>query len=311
MKGLWLENGKLEYLQDMAKPRAAENELLLKTLCTGICGTDVELHRGYYDFTGVPGHEFVGEVVSAGSWHGKRVVASINIGCGRCAYCQRGLANHCKAREVIGIKNRQGAFAEYLTVPGKNCFVLPEELSNHMGVLVEPVAAALEIVEQVKLTGIDEVLVVGAGRLGVLIATVLASFELRVSVLVRTDKRREYLQSDTINIVTSVAAEIYPLVIECSGQASGFSSALAAVKARGTIVMKSTYKGELTFNASKIVVDEICLQGSRCGPFAKAIAWLQENSLSALTFERFRFDQVAQAFSCAEANDVYKVVFEP
>ena len=148
MNGLWLENGVFTYREDLPMPEAGEHELLVRTLCAGICGTDIELQRGYYDFHGVAGHEFVGEIIGSGRLAGKRIVADINIGCGRCQYCLQGLRNHCSSRKVVGIKNQPGAFAEFLVVPEENVHVVPDALSNQQAVLDEitvPLQTALDL----------------------------------------------------------------------------------------------------------------------------------------------------------------------
>lgn len=310
MKGLWLENNEFAFRDDLIRPEPEKGELLIKTLCTGICGTDLELQRGYYAFTGIAGHEFVGEVVTQGALIGKRIVSEINIGCGNCALCAADLQNHCVTRRVIGIKGQGGAFAEYLVVPEDNIFVVPASISNRHAVLIEPLAAALEILEQVSPGSFNRALVIGAGRLGILVAEVLASTGLEVSLLVRRQERLRHVGNSDISIIDQIKDSAFPLVVETSGQAAGFSAALAAVAARGTIVMKSTYDGQLALDASKIVVNELMLIGSRCGPFAKAIDWLLSHNLDHLVFSSHTFEDAEDAFSRARDPAIYKVVFE-
>lgn len=311
MKGLWLENNEFVFRDDLNRPEPEKDELLIKTLCTGICGTDLELQRGYYTFTGIAGHEFVGEVVTQGALFGKRIVSEINIGCGSCALCTSNLQNHCVSRKVIGIKGHGGAFAEYLVVPQDNIFIVPADVSNRHAVLIEPLAAALEILEQVNPSSFNRVLVIGSGRLGILVAEVLASTGLKVSLLVRRQQRLRHVGNPDINIIEQISDSDYPFVVETSGQAAGFSTALAAVAARGTIVMKSTYDGQLALDASRIVVNELTLVGSRCGPFEKAIDWLLSHNLNHLIFSGHAFEDVEYAFSRALDPSIYKVVFEP
>jgi threonine dehydrogenase-like Zn-dependent dehydrogenase len=309
MKGLWLESGQFSFRDDLPMPQAGEGELLLRTLCTGICGTDLELQRGYYNFTGIAGHEFVAEVVGGGAFSGQRIVADINIGCGQCSFCEIGLNNHCSDRTVVGIKNRPGAFAEFLTIPEKNIFPVPDTLSNLQAVLIEPVAAALEILEQVVVEDQSDVLIIGAGRLGTLIAHVLVSAGLNVDIQVRNPLRQKHFDHSSIRIVTDIKQNDYSLVIECSGHTEGFSSAVAAIRPRGTIVMKSTYASSLNFDASHLVVNEISLVGSRCGPTGKAIQWMQENDLGQLEISTLGFENVELAFERASDPTIYKVVF--
>ena len=311
MKGLWLEENEFVFRDDLIRPEPDKGELLIKTLCSGICGTDLELQRGYYDFTGIAGHEFVGEVTTPGAFFGNRIVSEINIGCGKCAMCAADLQNHCVSRRVIGIKQQGGAFAEYLVVPEDNIFVVPEGISNRHAVLIEPVAAALEILEQVEPGNFNKALVVGAGRLGILVAEVLAGTGLNVSLLVRRQERLRHIGNSDIDIVEQINDSDFPLVVETSGRAAGFSTALSAVSARGTIVMKSTYDGPLELDASKIVVDELVLIGSRCGPFQKAIDWLESHNLDHLVFSSHTFEDVEYALSRARDPAYYKVVFEP
>jgi threonine dehydrogenase-like Zn-dependent dehydrogenase len=246
VRALWLENQKLSLRNDVPNPDAP----MVRVLLAGICNTDIELTRGYYPFRGVPGHEFVGEL------NGKRVAGEINAVCHKCEACISGRPTHCENRTVLGIKGRNGAFAEYLTLPLENLHAIPDTIETDEAVFVEPLAAALEIQEQIPIASADRVLVVGHGKLGQLIARTLALTGCDLTVASR----------DTV-----VAEKHFDVVVECSGNPAGFETARRAVRPRGTIVMKSTYAGDLTVNASSLVVDEITLIGSRCGPFDKAI----------------------------------------
>jgi len=246
VRALWLENQKLSLRIDVAKPDAP----IVRVLFAGICNTDIELTRGYYPFRGVPGHEFVGEL------NGKRVVGEINAVCHTCEACVSGRRTHCENRTVLGIKGRNGAFAEYLTLPVENLHVIPDAIETEEAVFIEPLAAALEIQEQIAISPDDRVLVIGHGKLGRLIARTLAQTGCNLTVAAR----------DAV-----VPEKRFDVVVECSGNPAGFEIARRAVRPRGTIVMKSTYAGDLTVKASSLVVDEITLIGSRCGPFDKAI----------------------------------------
>jgi len=246
VRALWLENQKLSLRIDVAKPDAP----IVRVLFAGICNTDIELTRGYYPFRGVPGHEFVGEL------NGKRVVGEINAVCHTCEACVSGRRTHCENRTVLGIKGRNGAFAEYLTLPVENLHVIPDAIETEEAVFIEPLAAALEIQEQIAISPNDRVLVIGHGKLGRLIARTLAQTGCNLTVAARG---------------AVVPEKRFDVVVECSGNPAGFEIARRAVRPRGTIVMKSTYAGDLTVKASSLVVDEITLIGSRCGPFDKAI----------------------------------------
>jgi len=277
MQAVWLENQQIT-LRQVPEP-TVPGEALIRIRQAGICGTDLELVKGYYPYTGIPGHEFVGEVVAAEdpAWIGARVVGEINVVCGRCAACQSGRRSHCEHRTVLGIVNRHGTFAEYTTLPLANLHRVPDTVPDEMAVFTEPLAAALEIQEQVAIHPTDRVLLIGAGRLGQLIAQTLALTGCDLHVLARHPGQKERLAARGIPVLS---AETLPLrcwdvVVEATGSADGFHLARQAVRPRGTLVLKSTYKGELTINASALVVDEITLVGSRCGPFAAALRLLE------------------------------------
>ena len=293
MKGAWLEDRKLTFRDDLPIPNPSNGEALVRVLLAGICNTDIELTRGYYPYAGVPGHEFVGE------FEGKRVVGEINASCGRCDACRHGSRTHCEQRTVLGIKGRNGAFAEYLALPIENLHVVPESVSNEIAVFTEPLAAALEIQEQLRIGPEDRVLVVGKGKLGHLIAALLALTGCKLTVI-----GREHGE---------IAPRSFDVVVECSGNAEGFALARTAVRPRGTIVMKSTYAGDLTFNASSLVVDEITLLGSRCGPFAPALQLLAEGKIDPrpMIHARYPLHDVQSAFAHAEKPGVLKVLLTP
>jgi threonine dehydrogenase-like Zn-dependent dehydrogenase len=319
MKCAWLEERRLFFREDVPIPVPSEGEVLVRVRLAGICNTDIELTRGYYPFTGVPGHEFVGE------FEGKRVVGEINASCGACEACTHSRRTHCERRTVLGIKDRNGAFAEYLTLPRENLHVVPDAVPDEVAVFTEPLAAALEIQQQVQIGPGDRVLVVGNGKLGRLIA---ASLELTGCDL--TVVGREHGE-----IVLSCGAGFQPVapsppgagwkpalheesrsfdvVVECSGNAEGFALARQAVRPRGTIVMKSTYAGDLTFNASALVVDEITLLGSRCGPFAPALQLLAEGKIDPrpMIHARYPLRDMNAAFAHAEQHGILKVLLVP
>jgi threonine dehydrogenase-like Zn-dependent dehydrogenase len=289
MRALWLEARRLS-LRDLDVPTPPTGEVLVRVLAAGICNTDIELTRGYYSYAGVPGHEFVGEV------DGKRVVGEINAVCHDCDACRAGRRTHCEKRTVLGIINRNGAFAEYLTIPRENLHEVPDSLSTEEAVFVEPLAAALEIQQQVRIAPGDRVLVVGNGKLGHLIVQTLALTGCSLSVVGRGD--------------AAPPAQSFDIAVECSGDAAGFDTARAALRPRGTLVMKSTYAGALTVNASSLVVDEITLVGSRCGPFEPAIALLAEKRVDVrpLLHATYALDDAIAAFEHAQRRGVRKVI---
>ncbi|HNB51970.1 MAG TPA: alcohol dehydrogenase catalytic domain-containing protein, partial [Anaerolineales bacterium] len=279
---------------------------------------DLELVKGYYPYDGILGHEFVGEIVEAPDAPqrvGQRVVGEINAVCGRCETCLRGDRSHCEKRTVLGIINRHGAFAEYTTLPLENLVPVPEAVPDEMAVFTEPLAAALEIQEQVLIRPTDRVLLVGAGRLGQLIAYTLKLTGCDLRVVTRHASQRNLLEG--LGIVCIHPEEVSPrkmdLVVEATGSPAGFELARKAVRPRGTMVLKSTYAGQLTMDVSAIVVDEINLMGSRCGPFAPALRLMEVGLVDPrpLINANYPLSEGIAAFACAEQGGVFKVLLRP
>jgi threonine dehydrogenase-like Zn-dependent dehydrogenase len=258
---------------------APPGEALVRVRVAGVCNTDLELVRGYYPYAGVPGHEFVGTVeqaTGAPEWVGRRVAGEINAACGACPTCEAGRRTHCERRTVLGILARNGAFATHLTLPIRNLHAVPDTLSDDVAVFTEPTAAALELQAQVPVAAADRVVVIGAGKLGHLVAQTLAVTGCRLLVVGRSPRPLALLSAR--GIATATADGIEPraadLVVECTGHPDGLELARRAVRPRGTIVLKSTYHGKARVDLARFVVDEITLVGSRCGPFAPALALL-------------------------------------
>jgi threonine dehydrogenase-like Zn-dependent dehydrogenase len=301
-------NGALS-LRDRPKPEAGD-ECLIRVTAAGICGTDLELFRGYAGFSGVPGHEFVGVVEASGAggthWIGKRIAGEITVGCGECAGCRAAGRGHCDVRTVVGIRDRDGAFAEYLRLPARNLHALPDSLDDESAVFVEPVAAACRIAEQVKIDRDTRAAVVGAGRLGLLIAQVLREHGAEVRIVVRGEPGRSLatkLGFDTVDVdSTARLARQCDLVVDATGAAAGFATASALVRPRGTLVVKSTIHGETPIAMSPLVVDEITVVGSRCGPFDRAIELLAAGRLDvkALVGGIYPLERFAEAFEQAK-----------
>ncbi|MBL0345689.1 alcohol dehydrogenase catalytic domain-containing protein [Candidatus Villigracilis affinis] len=314
MKALWLEENKIS-LRDVAQPKRS-NEALIRIRKAGICSTDLELVKGYYPYTGILGHEFVGEVVDApdAAWIGQRVVGEINAVCGTCEACLNGRPTHCENRTVLGIANRDGVFAEYTTLPLENLHRVPESVSDEMAVFTEPLAAALEIQQQIQLKPDDRVLLVGAGRLGQLIAQTLALTGCDLQVVTRHTHPQSLLAARGIRFTT--AEEVQPrkwdVVVEATGSADGFNLARKAIRPRGTLVMKSTYKGDVNVNFSSIVVDEINIIGSRCGPFAPALRLLEKREVdpTVLIVDQYKMTDAVKAFDHAAQAGVLKILLE-
>jgi len=317
LRALWLEDRALRV--DLARPRPEPppGEALVRVLCAGICNTDLEMVKGYYPFKGVPGHEFVGRVESApgaAGWEGKRVVGEINAVCRSCAACRAGRPTHCESRTVLGIVARDGTFAEYLTLPVENLHEVPQVLADHVAVFTEPTAAALEIQQQVRIGSEDRVVVVGDGKLGSLVAQTLALTGCDLRVVGRHANKLDLLA--VRGIQTAVASELRghsaDVVVECTGNPEGLALALEVVRPRGTVVLKSTYRGAATLEVSSVVVNEVRLVGSRCGPFAPALDLLARGLLDVepLVHARYPLAEGLAAFDHAARPGVLKVLLE-
>jgi threonine dehydrogenase-like Zn-dependent dehydrogenase len=309
MKGLWLENNQLQLLTDIPVPEVPPGEALVRVLRAGICNTDLELLRGYYPYRGILGHEFVG-LVEQGPEHllNKRVVGEINAVCGHCRFCRRGQPTHCENRTVLGIVNRHGAFAEYLCLPIKNLHPVPENVPTDAATFTEPLAAALEIQQQVILSSDDRLLVVGDGKLGQLVAQTLALTGCELLVIGRHPEKLALLKARGIQtgLADAVKERTFDIVVECTGNPEGFAIARQALRPRGTLVLKSTYAGNLSLDASSLVVDEITLIGSRCGPFPPALELLATAKVDVET----PLNQGLSAFEAAQGRGVLKVLLD-
>ena len=282
MRALFFHNKRLQ-LKRVPSPEPESNEALIKVLKAGICNTDIEILKGYMNFEGILGHEFVGKVIKAGKNQliGKRVVGEINIGCGKCIYCINGKSNHCPSRKVLGILKKDGVFAEFVTLPLENLHVVPESISNEEAVFTEPLAASLRILEQVQIQKGDEVLVLGDGKLGLLIAQVINRKGCQTFCLGKHKRKLKILQNKGIEVflLGDRIKKKFDVVIETTGNKSGIEKALKLMKPEGRIVLKSTYFGKSNIDLSQIVINEIHIIGSRCGPFKNALKWLENKSI--------------------------------
>ncbi len=326
MRALVLTDQGPRLREDYPTPRPKSGEALVKVRLAGVCSTDLELVAGYKGgYRGVLGHEFVGEVVdapSAAEWIGRRVVGELNIGCGECDLCRRGLHKHCRNRQSLGIINRDGAFADYLTLPIANLHVVPDGLTDEHAVFTEPLAAALQILEQVSIRPDSRAYVLGDGRLGLLVAQVLSRTACDLTVIGRHPEKLLILTRLGIHTVvadnpadmTGLLAHPADVVVEVTGSPGGFASARELVRPGGTIVLKSTFAGPVPqFDLSSLVVDEITLVGSRCGPFPPALRLLRSGAVTVtpLIHHRFSLDEGVAALEAAAARGVLKVLIEP
>ncbi len=316
MRALVIDQG-LRLEKDYPTPIPPPGEALVHVLQAGICNTDLELVQGYMNFKGVPGHEFVGVVEQAVGREeliGRRVAGEINAACGVCETCRANRPTHCPNRTTLGIDRRAGAFADYLMLPFENLHPLPDEVTDDQAVFVEPLAAACEIREQVNIKPTDRVAVIGDGKLGLLCAQVVA---LTGCQLIAVGRHAEKLQIlDRRGIKTTIeTGSLQPasqdIVVEATGTPGGFNLARQMVRPRGTIVLKSTYHGEaLPVNLTLVVVDEITLVGSRCGPFEPAIRLLANKQIDveSLIQARYSLDQGVAAFERAALKGMLKVI---
>lgn len=317
MQALWLEDRKLSLRTGLPIPEPQAGEALIRVRLAGLCGTDLELARGYYPFAGIPGHEFVGEVAEAAdrSWVGRRVVGEINIVCGQCDSCRAGRPTHCENRGVLGIRGRHGAFAEYLALPVANLHPVPDSVPDEAAVFAEPLAAALQIQTQVAVRPGDRVLVVGAGRMGQLIAWTLALTGCDLQVAAKYSKQQRLLAERSIRVAAedTLPRRHFDLVVEATGSPFGFELARRAVRPRGTLVLKSTYRGDPAVDLSSLVVDEITLIGSRCGPFAAALQLLEQRIVdpTGLIEAEYPLARGLEAFERAGQSGVLKVLVRP
>jgi len=317
MKSLVITRPATIELKETPRPDHA-GECLIRVRRAGICGTDLQLLEGYAEFTGIPGHEFVGVVERApaadAAWIGKRVVGEINIGCRHCDWCARGIKEHCDNRTVVGIRQHDGAFAEYLSLPAVNLHEIPDAIDDETAVFVEPVAAACRIFEQLTVDSGGRVAVVGDGRMGLLVAQVMRTAAPDITVFGRHDPKIAIARSLGLAAERSDApvppSARFDLVVDVTGRPEGLRRAMQLVKPRGTVVMKSTFHGEASVATWPVVVDEVTLVGSRCGPFRPAIDLLASGAVQVkpLISRVARLDDYESAF--AEARRALKVLFE-
>lgn len=284
MKALRVNSGNVSVDDVEFVPR--EGEAAVRVTYSGICATDLQIVRGYAGFEGTIGHEFVGIVERADDRPelvGQRVVGEINAGCGDCGLCLSGDPRHCSLRTVLGIKGRDGAHAEFLTLPSQNLFRVPANVSDEEAVFVEPLAAALGISERVELTPETRLAVVGDGKLGLLSALALSTIAPDTSLVGKHTSKLQIAKAHGIEAVMLEAAQnlagSFDVVVEASGSPSGFAAALDLVRPRGTIVLKSTFHGKPEWEAWRVVVDEVTVVGSRCGRFQPALQLLSEGRI--------------------------------
>jgi threonine dehydrogenase-like Zn-dependent dehydrogenase len=314
MQAVYLENGTVKAVET-GVPERPEGFALLRLLAAGICNTDLELQRGYYAFSGIPGHEFVAEVVEADtrSLVGKRVVGEINLACTRCDWCLRGLGRHCPTRTVLGIVNQPGAFEEFFVLPERNLHLVPEDISTDRAVFTEPLAAACEILDQVAIPDGAQVAVLGDGKLGLLVAQVLNACGYRVH-LFGHHKQKLHIAASA-GVLSEVAREKVPVaaydwVVEATGNPEALQRAALMTRPRGTLILKSTVHGLVGVDTAPIIVNELTLVGSRCGRFEASLPLLANPKirLQEMIAARYRLSDAPEAFAHAARPGTLKVL---
>lgn len=310
----------LKYVTDYNTPKMDSNEALIKISMVGICNTDLEITKGYMGYKGILGHEFVGIVEEVENPKdkdliGKRVVGEINLGCGNCNWCNQGLSRHCPNRSTLGILNKEGCFAQYLTLPVSNLLIVPDSIPDEVAVFTEPLAAALEILEQLHIKPYEKVAVLGDGKLGLLIALALNASNIDINLIGKHQNKLDIAKNQGIN--TELLSDIkiekkYDVVIEATGSVSGFETSIALVKPRGVLVLKSTIASEKDLNLAPVVIDEITILGSRCGQFAPALRLMEKNiiNFSPLISKILPFKQAIEGFELNRKKDTIKILLK-
>jgi alcohol dehydrogenase len=299
-------------------PPASLGDSLLRVRLAGVCSTDLEICQGYMNFRGVLGHEFVADVLDSSdrSLVGKRVVGEINCVCADCDRCRSGLKNHCPNRTVLGILNHDGVFADECRLPALNLHRVPDTIDDDQAVFVEPLAAALAVLRDARIEPHTRVTVLGAGRLGLLVAQVLRNVGAPVRVVGRSPE--SLTLCDKWDIKSRLLADITPrqdqdVVVDCTGTPEGFDTALRMVRPRGTVVLKSTFAASKPINLAPVVIDEVSIVGSRCGPFPDAIDALARRQVDVLSLiqRRFRLSHATDAVEAASRRGALKMLVQP
>lgn len=311
----------LQIATDYPVPTPKHGEALIKVRLAGVCATDLEITKGYMGFTGIIGHEFVGEVVNCEATPdliGKRVTGEINIGCNKCDWCAKGLANHCPSRSVLGILNKDGAMAEFLTLPTKNLHIIPDSVSDEVATLVEPLAAAFQITKEHSITPTDTACVLGGGRLGALSALAIKETGCKLTVGGRNPEKNKIINN--LGIDTTLPEDLkdtFDYVVDCTGSAVGLNHAISLTKPKGTIILKTTVATPTPVDLNNIVINELIISGSRCGPFKLALDFLDKeytgvnkggSRIDSLISAIYPIEEAATAFKEAASKAAMKIL---
>jgi len=312
MLAVHLENGVVS-VREVPQPPRPDGFALLRLLCGGICNTDLELQRGYYGFTGTPGHEFVAEVAAADNRAliGRRVTGEINLACMACEWCRKGLFRHCPNRTVLGIVNHPGAFQEFFTLPERNLHTIPAGIPTERAVFTEPLAAACEILDQVQIPPHATVAVLGDGKLGLLIAQVLNAHGYKVHLYGHHPEKMRIAGVESR--LSQPPTAVYQWTVDATGSPEGLRTAAAMTQPLGTVIMKSTVHGQVPIDTAPIIVNELTLVGSRCGRFEAAMPLLAHELIRVedMIADRFPLREAPAAFERAAQKGVLKVLLVP
>lgn len=300
MKALYYDKS-LQYMEDYPKPRPGSGESLVQIIISAVCNTDKEILKGYRpDFKGILGHEFVGRVLESDepSLIGQRVVGEINENCGYCIYCKTGRPTHCENRKVVGISGKDGTFAQYIIMKNHLLHIVPEEVTSEVAIFTEPLAAAIEILEQVHIKPSTKIGIIGDGRLAYMISQVISLTGADLTIIGRHEEKLNLFRP--FAKTTTKTEESYEIVIDASGSPTGILTAQKIVRKKGTIVIKTTYAGKVEIDMSDFVVNEITVKGSRCGPFEPALQLLKLGLINFPPIDLYELKDYEKAFKSKE-----------
>ena len=294
MRGVYYDGNTVRLRKDLPEPGRLEGEVVLKVRIAGICDTDLQIARGYMNFRGILGHEFVGETES-----GQRFVAEINAVCHHCDFCRNGLSTHCPNRTVLGILGRDGAMADRVSIPTTNLHPVPPTVSDREAVFVEPLAAAFRMIEQVPIGPAQTIAILGDGKLGLLCAWVARLTGASVTLIGKHPEKLAFAGSRITTKLLTETSDRFDVVADCTGSASGLETALRLVRSCGTIILKTTVAGQHSISLAPVVIDEIRVVGSRCGPFPPAIQALGDRTIDVLPLiaAEFPLEDAEEGFS--------------
>ncbi len=309
----------LKFVEDYKKPERKQNEALIRPLLLGICNTDEEITKGYMGYKGVLGHEFVGVVEDCDDKKliGKRVTGGINLGCGNCPECAKGLERHCKNRQTLGIYKKDGCFSEFFTLPVSNLLVVPDNVSDETAVFIEPLAAAYEIFEQIQIKPTDKVAILGDGKLGLSISLIMNNLNVDC---IHMGKHKEKLEisrqfGSKVKLISEIEEselKTFDVVIEATGSVGGFETSLSLVRPRGILVLKSTIAAKEGLNLASVVIDEITVTGSRCGQFAPVLRLMEKGKINTkpLITKILPFDKALEGFELNRKKETIKILLK-